>query len=89
MLRAQDRGYGNSLLCQRLPPQGTSVSKAISKRPVIFFSRCQAFGEKAINTYFNVLFVAAMVRAGLKLTTYRLQSERTTSELPRSVQYIF
>ena len=45
-----------SLLCHvHLLRHGTSVFKVISERPMILASKCHAFGEGAITTYFKVL----------------------------------
>jgi hypothetical protein len=60
---------------------GTSVFKVISERPVILPSECHALGEEAI----TVLGLTRPARAGLKLTTYRLLSESTTTRLRQPV----
>jgi hypothetical protein len=64
---------------------GTSVFKVISERPVILTSKCRAHGEGAITTYFTSLGLTRLARAGLKLTTYRLLSESSTTRLRQLV----
>jgi hypothetical protein len=59
--------------------------KVISERPVVLTSKCRAFGEGAITTYFKRLMLTRPAREGLELTTLLMLSESTTTRLPQPV----
>jgi hypothetical protein len=64
---------------------GVSVFKVIYERPVLLTTKVCVFGEGAITTDFNDLGLTWPVRAGLDLTTSRMQSKSSTTRLPQPV----
>jgi hypothetical protein len=54
--------------------------KVISERPVTLTFECRALGEGAVTTYFNVLGLSSLARAGLELMIHRMSTGARKNE---------